>query len=82
MEGEKEGQAKNEKDEGLKEESIKQSDVQMNNLVSTKEQRQQQAATAGAPGSSAAETARKRRREKADINYHNYYIKISKFTSN
>ena len=29
-----------------------------------------------------ANTARKRRREKADINYHNYYIKISKFNSN
>lgn len=79
-EGEKEGQDKNEKDEGLKEESIKQSDVQVNNLVSTKEQRQQQAANAGASGGTAAETARKRRREKADINYHNYYIKISKFT--
>jgi len=26
-----------------------------------------------------AETARRRRREKADINYHNYYIKISKY---
>ena len=25
------------------------------------------------------DTARKRKREKADINYHNYYIKISKF---
>ncbi len=32
--------AKNNKDEGLREESIKQSDVQVNNLVSTKEQRQ------------------------------------------
>ena len=29
-------------------------------------------------GSGAAQTARKRRRENADINYHNYYIKISK----
>ena len=52
--------------------------VQVNNLVSTKEQRQQQAANSAGH---AAETARKRRREKADINYHNYYIKISKFTS-
>jgi len=25
------------------------------------------------------DTARKRKREKADINYHNYYIKISKY---
>jgi hypothetical protein len=25
------------------------------------------------------ETARRRHREKADINYHNYYIKISKY---
>ena len=47
--------------EEVKTEEIKQSDVQMNNLVADK-----------------AETARKRRREKADINYHNYYIKISK----
>ena len=36
-EGEKEGQGK--KEEGLKEETINQSDVQVNNLVSTKEQR-------------------------------------------
>lgn len=27
----------------------------------------------------AGETARRRHREKADINYHNYYIKISKY---
>jgi hypothetical protein len=51
------------KKEDVKEEQIKQSDVQMNNLVADIKQ---------------AETARKRRREKADINYHNYYIKISK----
>lgn len=38
-EGEKDPSAKNNKDEGLREESIKQSDVQVNNLVSTKEQR-------------------------------------------
>lgn len=49
--------------EEVKTEEIKQSDVQMNNLVADK-----------------AETARKRRREKADINYHNYYIKISKYS--
>lgn len=73
--GDKDGQNKNDKDDGLKEDSIKQSDVQMNNLVSTKEQRQQQAANSAGVN---AETARKRRREKADINYHNYYIKISK----
>lgn len=48
--------------------------MQVNNLVSTKEQRQQQAANSAGQ---AAETARKRRREKADINYHNYYIKIN-----
>ena len=40
----------------------------MNNLV----------AENGAGGSATAQTARKRRRENADINYHNYYIKISK----
>lgn len=48
----------------LKEENIKQSDVQMNNLVADP---------------SLKDTARKRKREKADINYHNYYIKISKY---
>ena len=55
----------NQKKEEVKEENIKQSDVQMNNLV--------------ADNTKDANTARKRRREKADINYHNYYIKISKF---
>lgn len=58
------GNAKKDGDDaGLKEENIKQSEVQMNNLVTDPRQ---------------SDTARRRRRQKADINYHNYYIKISK----
>jgi len=56
---------------GIKEENIQQSDVQMNNLVADNSKNEN--------GATNAQTARKRRREKADINYHNYYIKISKY---
>ena len=52
----------NEKKDDLKEEEIRQSDVQINNLVSKEN----------------AEKMRRRKRENADINYHNYYVKISK----
>ena len=60
--------AKGNKDEkSLKEETIQQSDVQVNNLVSTKEQREQLAASGVTSGAASnAETARKRRKEQAE----------------
>lgn len=57
------GKKPEDKKDELKEEEIRQSDVNMNNLVSEAK----------------AEVLRKRKRENADLNYHNYYVKISKY---
>ena len=53
------------RDEGPAEESIRHSDVQVNNLVPAR----------------GGDDRPKRRREPVDVNYHNYYIKLSKWTN-